>query len=113
DPNNLHILFIPLMAGYGLAFLSVLWNRLDVPLHIPVIRNGHFILAVAISALPFLLQLPIRVIDSNRLPDQNRCHLPYYVPAALAVMGEKVKQNEVVVTDIPWAVAWYMDRTAL
>lgn len=110
DPNNLHVLFIPLMTGYGLAFLSVLWNRLNVPLHIPVVKNGHFVLVVVISALPFLLNLPIRIMDLNRINREYRINYPY-IPRLLAEYGKLVNTNEVVVSDIPWAVAWYMDRS--
>jgi len=31
DVNQLHILFAPLMTAYGLAFISILWSRLDFP----------------------------------------------------------------------------------
>jgi hypothetical protein len=113
DPNNLHVVFLPLMTGYGLAFLAVLWNRLDIPQHVPAVRNGHFILAVAISALPFVLQLPLRILRAMSGVDLARVHYPYYVPQALATMGKMVPANEAVVTDIPWAVAWYMNRAAV
>lgn len=110
--NNLHILFIPLMTGYGLAFLSVLWNRLDVALHIPFIRNGHFIIAVVISALPFILNLPPRVVDLNRIDNEFRVQYPNYVPRLIKDYADLMKENEIIVSDIPWAVAWYGQRTS-
>ncbi len=110
--NNLHILFIPLMTGYGLAFLSVLWNRLNVPLQIPAIRNGHFILAVVISAAPFLLNLAPRVVDLNRIDKEFRVQYPNYVPRLLKDYAELLPENEIIVSDIPWAVAWYGQRTS-
>lgn len=113
DSNNLHVLFLPLMTGYGLAFLSVLWNRLELPVNIPALRNGHFIITVAISALPFLLLVPLRMMRAMSGVDLARVHAPYYIPSALASMGKLVKPNEAVVSDIPWAVAWYMNRPAL
>ena len=113
DPNNLHIIFLPLMTGYGLAFLSVLWNRLNLPLHLPAVRNGHFILAVVICALPTLLLIPLRIVRAMTGVELLKVHYPYYVPRALAEMGTMVKENEAVVTDIPWAVAWYMNRAAI
>ena len=110
--NNLHILFIPLMTGYGLAFLSVLWNRLNVPLHIPAIRNGHFVLAVVISSLPFVLSVPMKSMDLARIPKEHRIQWPNYIPKVLAEYGGTVDKDEVIVSDIPWAVAWYMDRSS-
>ena len=110
--NNLHILFIPLMTGYGLAFLSVLWNRLNVPLQIPAVRNGHFILAIVISALPFLLNLPPRVVDLNRIDKEFRVQYPNYVPRLIKEYAELLPENEIIVSDIPWAVAWYGQRSS-
>ena len=113
DPNNLHIIFLPVMAGYGLAFLSVLWNRLNLPLHIPVVRNGHFILAVFITALPPLLKAPTRIQQVLSKQVAHRVNYPYYIPSMLAAYGEMVKPNEAIATDIPWAVAWYAQRPAI
>lgn len=113
DPNNLHIIFMPVMTGYGLAFLSVLWNRLNLPLQMPAVRNGHFILAIVISALPVLLQAPTRVSQAVTGHELMKVHYPNYVPKAIVEFSSMVKENEAIVTDIPWAVAWYGNRTAI
>ncbi len=110
--NNLHILFVPLMTGYGLAFLSVLWNRLSIPLQVPVIRNGHFILAVLISSLPFLLNLPPRLVDLNRVDKEFRVQYPVYIPRLIKDYASLVPENEIIVSDIPWAVSWYGNRSS-
>ena len=110
--NNLHLLFIPLFTGYGLAFLSVLWNRLNVPLQIPFIRNGHFILAILVSSLPFLLGLPPRLIDLNRIDKEFRVQYPNYVPRLLKDYADLIPENEIIVSDIPWAVSWYGNRSS-
>ena len=114
DPNNLHIIFLPVMAGYGLAFLSVLWNRLNLPLQIPVVRNGHFILAIIISALPTLLLAPARIAMAVQGDERlTKTHYPYYVPRLIVDYASMVKPNEAIATDIPWAVAWYGNRAAI
>ncbi len=110
--NNLHILFIPLMTGYGLAFLSVLWNRLNIPTQIPAVKNGHFILAVMVSSLPFLLPLWPRIMDLNRMAKQHRVQYPNYIPRLLKDYAELLPENEIIVSDIPWAVAWYGQRSS-
>jgi hypothetical protein len=110
--NNLHILFVPLMTGYGLAFLSVLWNRLSLPLEIPAIRNGHFVLAVLVSSLPFLMNLPPRLIDLNRIDKEFRVQYPTYVPRLIKDYASLVPENEIIVSDIPWAVSWYGNRSS-
>ena len=113
DPNNLHIIFMPVMTGYGLAFLSVLWNRLNLPLQIPVVRNGHFIAAICISILPMLLKAPTRISQAVLGQKWHHSHSPYYIPEAIVSFSNLVKPNEAIVTDIPWAVAWYGNRTAI
>ncbi|RYD37627.1 MAG: hypothetical protein EOP86_02985 [Verrucomicrobiaceae bacterium] len=113
DSNNLHILFIPLMTGYGLAFLSVLWNRLNLPIQYVVVRNGHFILAVLISILPFSLKLVPSLFDLSRIDSQLKVQYPNYVPQLIKGYADKVKLEEIIVSDIPWAVAWYGNRTSI
>jgi hypothetical protein len=113
EPNNLHIIFVPIMTGYGLAFLSVLWNRLNLPLQVPVVRNGHFIAAIVISALPTLLRAPARISQAIVGHELLKVHYPNYIPSSLVSYGAMVKPNEAIVSDIPWAVAWYGNRTAI
>lgn len=112
-PNNLHLLFIPLFTGYGLAFLSVLWNRINLPMHHPIVRNGHFILAILLSSFPFMMNLVIGIRQSTNRPKEANCHWPYYVPQALASLHNALDEKEVIVTDIPWATAWYADRVSV
>ncbi len=113
DTNNLHILFIPLFTAYGLAFISVLWNRLNLPMHLPIVRNGHFILAILLSALPFLLNFPLRLRQIGTQRREARCLWPYYVPRTLSALNSSLNENEVLATDIPWATAWYADRVSI
>lgn len=113
DSNNLHLLFIPLMTGYGLAFLSVLWNRLNLPIQYIVVRNGHFILAVAISICPFGLKLLASVPALSSRDKMLKVQYPVYVPQLIKQYADAVKPNEIIVSDIPWAVAWYGRRTSI
>lgn len=110
--NNLHILFIPLMTGYGLALLSVLWNRLDLPIQMPVVRNGHFIIALIISSAPSLLNLIPRVMDLSRIDKEFRVQYPNYIPRLIKDYADLLPQNEIIVSDIPWAVSWYGQRSS-
>ena len=40
-PNQLHLLFAPIMTAYGLAFISILWARLDFVGSSPILQNVH------------------------------------------------------------------------
>ena len=112
-PNQLHILFAPLFAGYGLALIAILWSRLKIITEIPPLRNAHFVVAVLISAGPMVLDLPRQIRDIETAGTVTP-HWPPYYPAALNTgLASQVREDEIVVTDQPWAVAWYADRTAL
>ncbi len=111
DANQLHILFIPLMTAYGLALLSVLWSRLSLPIEFAMVRNGHFIITVLVSAAPFLLTVPWDI--TYGLQRDFKANWPPYFPLKYAEVARGVAENEIVVTDAPWAMAWYGDRTSL
>ena len=53
DPNQIHLLFAPIMTAYGLAFVSILWSRLEFVASTPMLRNVHYFLIVGICALPW------------------------------------------------------------
>jgi hypothetical protein len=113
DPNQLHILFAPLFAGYGLAVVAILWSRLQIVSQIPPLRNAHFVAVILISGGPMVLDLPRQVREVGRTGTVPP-HWPPYYPAALNTgLAPQVREDEIVVTDQPWAVAWYADRTAL
>ena len=109
DPNQLHLLFIPLMTAYGLAFLSVLWSRLGIVSHLWMILNGHLIIVVVISALPLLLTA---FPDIKRGIGIKERGTPAYTMRLLQD-EENFKKKDVIVTDAPWDVAWYGDRLAI
>ena len=52
--NQLHLLFVPLMTCYGLAFLLVQWNRLEIELRIA--RIAFLALLFVLCGWPMLLQ---------------------------------------------------------
>ncbi|MEM8954034.1 MAG: glycosyltransferase family 39 protein [Verrucomicrobiota bacterium] len=111
DFNQLHLLFIPLMTAYGLAFLSVIWTRMGLPTQYQLVRNGHFIIALAISASPLLLKMPGDTIFNLRM--KGLSSWPPYIPSYISKLGDWTEENEVMVSDMPWAVAWYADRVSV
>ena len=113
DPNQLHVLFAPLFAAYGLAFVAILWSRLRIHTEIPPLRNAHFVVAILISAGPMVLDLPRQIRDVGKAGTVPPHWPPYFPPVLNTGLAAQVRENEIVVTDQPWAVAWYADRTAL
>ncbi len=119
DPNQLHLLFAPIMTAYGLAFVSILWTRLDAVATTPALRNVHYFIIVAISALPLVLALPKPLMAglTQRSVGGSFPHWPPYWPEHLnnstAGLRSAVGTKEIVVSDQPWAVAWYADRISI
>jgi 4-amino-4-deoxy-L-arabinose transferase-like glycosyltransferase len=103
--NQLHLIFIPLMTCYGLAFLLVQWNRLQINFRFA--RIGFLTLLYLICALPMILGFPL---FSSWKPVVR---WPPYVPPYIAVLNTWMKPEEIVASDMPWAVAWYADRRSL
>ncbi|MDB6155681.1 MAG: hypothetical protein JWL90_4134, partial [Chthoniobacteraceae bacterium] len=104
--NDINVLFIPLMTFYGLAFVLVLWSRLEI--YNNLLRYGFVTLLFLISSLPFIIQF----IDLQKLPT-GRVQWPPYVPPSISMLNTWTRPNEIIMSDMPWAVAWYADRKSL
>jgi hypothetical protein len=105
--NDLHILFVPLMTFYGFALVLVMWSRLEI--NYKLVRLGFLGLLYVISGLPFLHQFLILMFG----PPQGRVQWPPYVPPYIAILGNWTREQEIITSDMPWAVAWYADRKSL
>ena len=102
--NQLHLIFIPLMTCYGLAFLLVQWNRLGIRFRFA--RIGFVTLLFLLCAVPMLFDMLLS-------PNRPLVRWPPYLPPYIAVLNEWMKPDEIVASDMPWAVAWYADRRSL
>lgn len=115
DPNQLHLLFAPIMSAYGIAFVSILWSRLSIVSTTPMLKNTHLYVIVLVCAMPMIIILPRQVVNGITMRDSGGLpHWPpYYAPALNIGLKKVVKENEIVVADQPWAVAWYADRVSV
>ena len=101
--NQLHAVFLPTFIIYGLAFVLVLWNRLEISFK--PLRIAFLTLIFFISGTPMLLTL---------LAGQTaRIQWPPYVPPFIAILQNWFQKDEILCSDMPWAVAWYADRKCL
>ena len=100
--NQLHILFLPVMMFYGLAFLLVLWSRLGFEQ--PLLR-GAFITALYLTAAVPVL--------GTALTQTPRVNWPPYLPPLVTSFSQWVEPGEALASDIPWATAWYAGRLSL
>jgi hypothetical protein len=115
DPNQTHLLFAPIMTAYGLAFISILWNKLPIVISAPMIRNLHHVIIVIICALPLILALPYQIKiglyrkDIGGIPQWP----PYFAPVQNLGLNKWISDSQLCVTDQPWATAWYADRISI
>jgi hypothetical protein len=103
--NQLHLIFLPVMTCYGLAYLLVQWNRLAV--NIPFARAGFIALLYLLCAMPMIFATPWLS------PSKPLLRWPPYTPPLIGVLNDWMQPEEVTASDMPWAVAWYADRRSL
>jgi hypothetical protein len=92
-----------LVAIYGCAFFYLLLDRVNFSMKLTRgLAIGTFVL-LNIAPMIFVL-LP---------PRRGPYPYPPYCPPYMRMVAKWFQKNEVGVSDMPWAVAWYMDRAAL
>lgn len=102
SPNQILILMGPSIATYGFAVVLVLVNRLNLGLSLS--RYTAYTVFFLITGLPSLLGF---------MPSRAPIQFPPYAPALMNQIGAWTKLNEIVSSDMPWAIAWYSDRKSL
>ena len=103
DPNQIHILFAPIMAAYGLAMVSILWGRLNIPQSLYALRYAHLILIVAISAGPMLLSIPKSLKSGLQAEGYGGFpHWPPYFPKAFnRTLADNTSTKDIIISDTP------------
>jgi len=100
--NDITLLFLPVFAAFGMAYLLVQWGRLEIGS--AFFRRAFIGTIFALSAVPLF----------NLLTASGKSFfvMPYRVPS-IARLANGSKPNEVIASDMPWAVAWYANRSSL
>ncbi len=102
--NQLHILFIPVMTCFGLAYLLVQWNRLNITMQLARIGFITGLFLVGSFQMIFTMLLPT---------PKASVRWPPYIPPYISIINTWMKPNEVIASDIPWAISWYADRRSM
>lgn len=105
--NQLHLLFVPIMTCYGLAFLLVQWNRTGIELRFA--RLGFITVLFLACAAPMIDTVFMMFFTSRR----TLVRWPPYVPPYIAVLHNWMQPNELTASDMPAAIAWYADRPSI
>jgi hypothetical protein len=98
NSENLLVLASPLVLLYGVSFFYLLLDQIYLP-----IRELRYVIIGAfcvIGCLPMLLAF---------LPARTRTPLSYppYHPPTIQTAANFAKPEELTMSDIPWAMAWY------
>ena len=104
NSENLVVLTLPLIMIYGTAFFFTCLDQVEWPLQLPLqpLRYTAMTGFVALMCLPLLGVLFSRPANPVAYP-------PYFPPEIQKCAGW-MKPNEMMMSDVPWAVAWYGRR---
>lgn len=115
DSSQLAVVFAPLFTAYGVSLVFNMLARLKLDSRTFTLARGLAIfLMLLVSAGPFLFKLPKDIYQGIWLSDRGRPNFPPYYPPALNVkLADMSNPRDLIMTDQPWAVAWYADRKAV
>jgi hypothetical protein len=100
NSENLLVLLLPLIVIFGIGLFFVLLDQITFPVN--SLRYGVIGLFGALAWLPMALALlPPRAVPVV---------YPPYHPLVIQQTAAWMKQDELMMSDIPWAVAWYGNR---
>jgi len=97
NSENMLILVAPLVLVYGISLFQLLLEQIQLPML--ELRYAVTGLVVGVACLPLLLSfLP---------PRSSPIAYPPYYPPSIQTAAAWATEDELIMSDIPWAVAWY------
>ena len=103
NSENLLVLLAPVLSVYGVGLFYLLLDNIKFP--IPQLRY------VAIGLFALVLWLPM--LFTILSPKRNPLIYPPYRPDVIEGSARLMTEGELIMSDIPWAVAWYGDRQSV
>lgn len=100
NTDNLLVALAPLVFMLGAGMFAVVVNQSEMsPLFTQRILGPGFV---------FIMSLPLVVKLTNG--ETNRFAYPPYYPPIIQERGSWMAEDELTISDVPWAMAWYGDR---
>jgi hypothetical protein len=100
NSENLLVLLIPLVFCYGVSFFFTFVGQMK--LLVSQLRYAVIAVFAALSCLPMIFTL--------LSPKMSPVAFPPYFPPEIQQTTGWMKENELMMSDVPWAVAWYGQR---
>lgn len=95
--GNLYALLTPLIFLYGTVFFYILYDRLSLSSRlVMLLASGLFILVNSLSLIYALFP-----------PRPPPYRFPPYYPPMIHTVSKWMDPGEVMMSDMPWAIAWY------
>jgi len=103
NSENLLVLLAPLVIVFGVLFFFIMLDQLELPLiQLRYLVIGGFCVVICLPTLLSLIS-----------PRVNAYSYPPYYPPVIQKTANWMKPDELMMSDIPWAVAWYGKRQCL
>jgi hypothetical protein len=100
NSENLLVLLTPLVVIFGVAIFMLLLNQMKTPSK--EVRFAVILVMVLVSCQTFI---------ANLLPPKiSPVAYPPYFPPEIQRVANWLRADELMMSDIPWAVAWYGQR---
>lgn len=113
-PSQLAIIFTPFFAAFGTALVFNFLARLQLGAAFRGYRALTIVALLVISSGAFMFELPMKMHIGILTSARGIPHFPpYYPPAFNGKLYDMTNADDIIVTDQPWAVAWYADRKAV
>lgn len=109
NSENLLVLLVPLILIYGVSFFHTLLDQVTVPRS--WIRVALIVVFGVVVTLPMTLSFVPSKAQPSALPPA--VVFPPYYPPDIQKVSNWMGRNELMMSDAPWAVAWYGDRDAV
>jgi len=100
NSENLLAVFTPLFFVFGAGFFFILLDQIEFPS--PWFRSAAITGFVAVLSLPLVFRL--------LPPRSSPLNFPPYFPPLTQTVAEWVGPDELLMSDMPWAIAWYGNR---
>ena len=103
NSENLVVLLVPFVLVYGVSLFFLLLDQMN--LYFRELR------VIIIGVFGLIMCLPM--IFTFLPPKPSPVAYPPYLPPLIQQTGAWLNENELMMSDIPWAVAWYAQRQCL
>ena len=115
--SPLQFLFTPFFAAYGLSFVYIMIARMKLEKSDQFTKGFIIFIIIAVSAGPYLLRLGPDLSRALTIFSDTKGKgvpkWPYFPAGMNGTLHDMTRKDQVIMTDQPWAVAWYADRPAL